>query len=251
MSKVFSFNTKKIIAFSFFFILFVSTAFFLIRLGLSHDTEQTKAQDTSSEASKYQNHPTVIIDAGHGGEDGGAIGVNGTLEKDINLAIALELEEMLRAAGIKTRLTRDTDTLLYDRNSDYHGHKKSQDMAARLAIAEEYERAVFISIHMNSFPQSKYKGLQVYYSPNSPLSAELAQMVQDIVATNLQPTNTRKIKQSDSNIYLLDKIQHPAILVECGFLSNPEECALLGDKQYRSKLCLVIYSAIVDYFDRQ
>ena len=199
--------------------------------------------------SKYEDLPTVIIDAGHGGEDGGAVGIDGTYEKDINLMIAMELEEMLRSEGIKTRLTRSEDILLYDKNSDYKGHKKSQDMAARLKIAEEYENAVFISIHMNSFTQQKYRGLQVYYSVNSPLSATLADTVQDLVATNLQYDNTRKTKPSESGIYLLEKIQHPAVLIECGFLSNPQDCADLNSSAYRSRLCLVIFTAVCQFFD--
>lgn len=199
--------------------------------------------------SKYEELPTVIIDAGHGGEDGGAVGIDGTFEKDLNLLIALELEEMLRSEGIKTRLTRNEDILLYDRNSDYMGHKKSQDMAARLAIAEEYEDAVFISIHMNSFTQQQYRGLQVYYSVNSPLSATLANTVQELVATNLQPENTRKTKPSSTGIYLLEKIQHPAILIECGFLSNHEDCTNLNSPSYRTRLCLVIFTSICQYFD--
>ena len=198
---------------------------------------------------KYQNMPVVIIDAGHGGEDGGAVGVDGSLEKDINLAIALELAEMLRAVGIRVRLTRTEDILLYDRNSDYKGHKKVQDARERLRIAEEYEDAVFISIHMNSFPEEKYKGLQVYYSVNSPMSSALATIVQQMTATNLQRDNQRKIKPSQSGIYLLEKIRHPAILVECGFLSNREDCANLNSPSYRSRLCLVLFASVCKYFD--
>ena len=193
--------------------------------------------------------PAVIIDAGHGGEDSGAVG-DGIYEKDLNLAIAQELEQMLRAAGIETRLTRSEDILLYDRNSDYQGHKKAQDMAARLAIAQEYKDAIFISIHMNHFSQSKYRGLQVYYSPNSPLSAQLANEIQSTVAANLQPDNTRKTKCSDSGIYLLEKIELPCVLVECGFLSNPEECALLATEQYRSRLCMTLCASVLSYIDK-
>ena len=199
--------------------------------------------------SKYEGFPTVIIDAGHGGEDGGAVGVDGTLEKDVNLLIALELDEILRSEGIRTRLTRNEDVLLYDRNTDYEGQKKKQDAAARIAICEEYEDAIFVSIHMNSFPQAKYKGLQVYYSTNSPLSVKLAETVQSLVVKNLQNGNTRKIKPSGENVYIMKKIQHPAILVECGFLSNPEDCANLNDPAYRTKLCLIIFSSVCNYFE--
>ncbi len=196
-----------------------------------------------------KNYPIVIIDAGHGGEDGGAIGINGVLEKDLNLKIALELDQLLQSAGLKTKLTRSEDILLYDKNSDYQGHKKEQDMAARLSTANEYTDAIFISIHMNSFSQEKYSGLQVYYSENSELSVKLAQTVQDTVVKNLQANNTRKIKPSGDNIYLLKMISHPSILIECGFLSNSDECALLCSDEYQQKLSLVIYSAIMNYFD--
>lgn len=194
--------------------------------------------------------PVVIIDAGHGGEDSGALGSGGVYEKDLNLAIATELEQMLHAAGVRTRLTRDTDILLYDRSSDYLGHKKQQDMAARLAIAQEYEDAIFISIHMNHFSQSKYRGLQVYYSPNSPLSEQLASNIQSAVAANLQPDNRRKIKRSESGIYLLERIAHPCVLIECGFLSNPEECALLATQEYRSRLCMTLCASVLSYIDK-
>ena len=108
--------------------------------------------------------PTVIIDAGHGGEDGGAVGVGGVLEKDINLNIARALYDSLSAKGINCVMTRTEDILLYDPTSDYHGRKKVLDLAARLKIAKETPNSVFVSIHMNSFPQTQYSGLQVYYS---------------------------------------------------------------------------------------
>ncbi len=196
-----------------------------------------------------KHYPTVIIDAGHGGEDGGAIGTNGVFEKDLNLMIAKELTVMLESRGIPTRLTRTDDTLLYDRNEDYQGHKKALDMAARLAIAQEYENAIFVSIHMNSFPQSKYSGLQVYYSENDTRSQELATLIQSLTVTNLQPYNTRKIKPSAGNIYLLEKISHPAVLVECGFLSNEAECSSLCTDEYRNRLVLTLCAAIMKYFE--
>ncbi len=213
----------------------------------THDNGNNGAENTKPP--KYSSYPTVIIDAGHGGEDGGTSGEDGTLEKHLNLAIALELEQMLRSMGVKTRLTRTEDILLYDRNSDYVGHKKAQDAAARIAIAEEYDSAVFISIHMNSFPQKKYYGLQVYYSELSPESFKVAEQIQALTVKNLQPDNKRQIKPIGKNVYIMNKIEHPAVLVECGFLSNPEECALLSSKEYQSKLSLVICGAILNYFD--
>lgn len=194
--------------------------------------------------------PTVILDAGHGGEDGGAIGTNGSYEKDLNLSIAKLIDEMLRASGIETVMTRTEDVLLYDKNSDYHGHKKVQDLANRKKIAEEYENALFISIHMNSFPQSQYSGLQVYYSLNDPRSLALAQGIQETTKSVLMPSNQRKIKPSNGNLYLLDHIESPAVLIECGFLSNPEECLRLSDESYQKQLSLAITLSILDYFSK-
>ena len=212
--------------------------------------QQKQAPDLE-EPRKSISFPTVIIDAGHGGEDCGAIGKNGVYEKDLNLSIALELQEMLDAAGIPTRLTRDSDTLLYDKNTDYQGKKKRLDMEARRAIMKEYENAIFISIHMNSFPQEKYSGLQVYHSPNIDRSRILAQYVQDTVCKNLQHENNRKIKSSEDNIYLLNDTQIPSILIECGFLSNSVECELLCQTSYQKRLAICIYTAIFNYFGSQ
>ena len=194
-----------------------------------------------------QKYPTVIIDAGHGGEDGGAIGKNGIYEKELNLAIAQDLAAMLRASGIDVVMTRETDILLYDRNTDYRGRKKMLDLAARVKIAESYENCIFVSIHMNSFPQDKYRGLQVYYSVNTPESKLLAENIQASVREYIQKDNNRKTKQASGNIFLLDRINHPAVLVECGFLSNAEECALLSTEEYRKKLTLAIFCGITEY----
>lgn len=239
----------KLIVFVLFCLLFILTVSVLIFMKSDSHSPHNHEQTENLTTQEANNYPTVIIDAGHGGEDGGAIGINGVYEKDLNLKIALELNELLKAAGIQTRLTRSEDTLLYDKNSDYEGRKKVLDMAARLGIAQEYDNAIFISIHMNSFPQEQYSGLQVYYSENSPLSTDLAKTVQEIAVKNLQPDNTRKIKSAGDNIYLLDKITHPAILIECGFLSNNTECHKLCTDEYRHRLCMTIYYAIMNYFD--
>jgi N-acetylmuramoyl-L-alanine amidase len=190
---------------------------------------------------------TIILDAGHGGEDGGAIGqVNGReiYEKDINLSVTLMLRDLLEAEGFNVILTRETDTLLYDRNTEYKGRKKALDLAARLAIGQNTPDAMFVSIHMNAFPQKQYHGLQVYYSTNHPLSSTIAQSIQSETVRRLQPNNTRAIKGADSNIYLLHHMKCPAVLVECGFLSNEEECRLLCDKEYQEQLAFVLFCSI-------
>ncbi|MBR0442715.1 MAG: N-acetylmuramoyl-L-alanine amidase [Clostridia bacterium] len=202
---------------------------------------------TSSVSAVGTEEYTVILDAGHGGEDGGAVGAANGLEiyeKDLNLSIALLLRDLLEANGVSVVMTREEDVLLYDRNTDYKGRKKVLDLAARLHIGQSIENALFVSIHMNAFTQSQYKGLQVYYSPNHTMSATLAQGIQSRVSEQLQPDNHRKIKRAGSEIHLLEHLNCPAVLVECGFLSNAEDCAALSDKVYQQKLAFLLFCAI-------
>lgn len=191
--------------------------------------------------------PVVIIDAGHGGEDGGAVGVNGALEKDINLEIAFALQKRLCASGIECVMTREEDILLYDRNADYEGRKKLLDMQRRAEIASGYENAVFISIHQNSYPAEKYNGFQVYYSPNSQESERLALTLEYTVRERLQPYNKRASKNAGESIYLLKSLSCPAVLIECGFLSNEKECEALCTKEYRDRLCDILTDAVIEF----
>ena len=184
--------------------------------------------------------PVVILDAGHGGEDGGAVSADGLQEKAVNLDLTLRIRDFLTENGVRVALTRDSDVLLYDRNTDYRGRKKALDLRARREIAEQIPGGVFVSIHMNAFPQKQVHGLQVWYSPNHAASALLAGAVQEEVRTRLQPENNRKTKQAGSNIYLLHHLRIPAVLVECGFLSNPDEAALLATEGYREQLAQAI-----------
>ena len=190
---------------------------------------------------------TVVIDAGHGGMDGGAVAPDGTPEKEINLEIAKLLEAMLRANGIATVMTRNEDILLYDRNADYQGHKKMLDLAARRRTAEETEHAVFVSIHMNYFPEPQYRGLQVFYSARHPNSEILAEQIQCTASAYWQSNNKRQTKPATSAIYLLDRLTCPAVLVECGFLSNPEEAALFSQADYKQEAAFTIFSALMSY----
>lgn len=187
----------------------------------------------------------IIIDAGHGGEDGGAVGVNNVLEKDLNLEVSLLLSDLLTAAGYDVIMTRTEDRMLYSEN--VKGKLKTQDLKNRLAISEQNPDSIFISIHMNMFTQSHYSGLQVYYSPNNTESELLANIVQLYVKEYLQPENNRQTKKSGSSIYLMKKITTPAILIECGFLSNYEEAELLADNTYRHLLACIIYYAVDNY----
>ncbi len=191
----------------------------------------------------------VVLDPGHGGEDCGAIGINGILEKDINLMISEDLRELLMFAGYEAVPTRTEDILLYDRNVDYKGRKKVLDLAARRKTADAEAPDIFVGIHMNAFPQEKYSGLTVYYSPNTESSALAAESVRKNVIEQLQPNNNREMKAAGKNIFLLDRLSCPAILIECGFLSNEKECALLSDEEYRRKLSYVIFSALSTFLE--
>ena len=195
--------------------------------------------------------PTIVIDAGHGGEDGGASTYGGAPEKELNLLIALDLRDMLEAVGIPTVMTRTEDTLLYDKNSDYQGHKKSMDLANRLKIARDTENAILISIHMNAFPEEKYSGLQVYYSKNSPDSASLAKLIQEMNKSILSPDNNRKTKQAEKNIYLLDRFEGTAILIECGFLSNASERNRLNTAEYRKELAACFFASVIKHISTE
>lgn len=189
---------------------------------------------------------TVILDAGHGGEDGGAVSLQGYFEKDLNLAICKQMEIMLKSNGIDTVMTRTEDILLYDKTVDYHGRKKALDLLARRKIAEEYPDSVFVSIHMNAYPLSQYHGLQVWYSPNHQSSPELARNIQEIISATLQPENNRQVKAAGSNIYLLHHLRSPALLVECGFLSNPEEAERLHDPDYQKQLAFLLTLSLLE-----
>ena len=204
--------------------------------------------DQVAQSTAVQESPkfTVVLDAGHGGEDGGAVSASGIHEKDVNLAVTMALGELLSANGISVIYTRKEDVLLYDKTVDYHGRKKSLDLAARRKIAEDTPNGIFISIHMNAFPQSQYSGFQVWYSKNSPHSLTLAQTIQTNATEQLQPENDRRVKPATSSIYLLHRLQCPAILVECGFLSNPTEAELLASESYQNQLAFLLFLSITE-----
>ncbi len=206
-----------------------------------------KSFKNAKEVSVSDNYPerTIIIDAGHGGEDPGA-SANGLIEKDLNLNIALSLEKLLNASGYKTVMTRNTDAMLY--NSEQSNRKKYYDLKNREAIAEQYNDAIFISIHMNKFPAEYCKGAQTFYSDNNDQSKLLAESLQNN-AKILQTDNTRKIKRGNDTIYLLKNLNIPSVLIECGFLSNPEEAELLSKNEYQNALTLMLYCGIVEYLE--
>ena len=191
----------------------------------------------------------IIIDPGHGGIDGGAVGVSGALEKDINLAIGLRLREILTEAGYTVVMTRDTDISIHDSDAVTVRQKKVSDMRKRLAMTQLYEKSILISIHQNKLGDRKVTGAQVFYSPNNPESEVLAQAIQDEFNRSIQINGRNKeIKKTGKNLYLFYNAKNIAILNECGFMSNPSEEALLGDPVYQEKIAFTIFSGLINYF---
>ena len=238
-------RNSSIIGFS---CLFISFAILFSFIGVYYSQKLVWELETSAEAPDFASSlPTIVIDAGHGGEDGGASTYGGAPEKELNLLIANDLRDMLLAAGINVVMTREDDNLLYDKNSDYKGHKKSMDLANRLKIAREIDNALLISIHMNAFPEEKYSGLQIYYSRNVPDSQSLAHLIQKNNKRILSPDNNRKIKAAGKNIYLLDRFDRTAILIECGFLSNAAEREKLNTPEYRQELSACFFASILEH----
>jgi len=190
----------------------------------------------------------VIIDAGHGGEDCGAVGVTGVYEKDLNYDISFQLGKLFTDAGYAVVYTRTSDKLLYTEAENIKGIRKISDLKNRCKIAAEYPNALFISIHMNSYSNPKYSGLQVYYSTENEDSKVLASAIQRNVKERLQADNNRKIK-SGEGIYILENVENTAVLVECGFLTNHEECKKLSEKEYQKSLSFSIFCGIIEYIE--
>ena len=192
--------------------------------------------------------PTIIIDAGHGGEDGGAQ-VDDVLEKDINLSITNKLSDMLRLCGYCVTEIRDEDISVYDSDAQTLREKKVSDLKHRVEIVNASENNILVSIHQNKFENSAYSGTQVFYSSNNDKSRVLAEDVRSAVVSLLQNDNTRELKPAGSDIYLLDNADVPAIIVECGFLSNAEERSLLMDDGYQCEMAYSIAMGILEYMN--
>lgn len=225
--------TKKniILVFSLIFIFIMSSFFY-------------SSYQKSMIASVTSN--VIILDAGHGGEDGGAVGVTGIKEKDLNLKIAHKLKEKLLNAGINVVMTRNEDIMLCDKNQQKK--RKRTDFDNRIKIAQNYDNAIFISIHMNYFEDRTQSGAQIFYSKNNPESKTIASVLQEELKNSLNPNNKRQIKGAGKEIYLLSNLKIPACLIECGFISNPTEEQLLNSDNYQDKLSETIKNGLIKYF---
>ncbi len=205
-----------------------------------------KAVNVSADNSQFK---TVIIDAGHGTPDGGTSSSDGTLEKDINLEIAVKLNSILQSMGYETVMTRSDDNSIHDDSADTIRQKKISDLRNRLDIINNTDNAVFVSIHQNHYSDPQYSGTQVFYSKNNPRSKELAEAIRLPIISNLQTSNSRETKKSGSEIYLLNNAQIPAVMVECGFLSNINDTNNLKDDVYQQKIAFLIAVGIVDFIN--
>lgn len=184
---------------------------------------------------------TIVLDAGHGGWDPGKTGTGGANEKDLNLAVVEKLAEYLEQGGAEVILTRSSDDAL--------GSGKRTDMAERKRIINESDGDILISIHQNAFPSAKAKGAQVFYHKSSENGKMLAEILQENLRHRVDGSNQRQAKENTS-YYILKTTEMPAVIVECGFLSNHEEEKLLNDAAYQEKLAWAIYSGILDYFEK-
>lgn len=192
--------------------------------------------------------PTVIIDAGHGGFDGGAVARDGTNEKDINLAVSLELEKTLKALGFTTVMTRSEDKSLESESGSLKSKKRS-DIMNRFALMQKYPDSVYLCIHQNCFSGASSSGAQVFYTAENAEAKRLAQSVQDAVKAAVQPDNRRVIKPCERNVYIVCHAPVTAVLIECGFLSNAGDLERLKNEDYRKKLAFAIADGLVQYLN--
>ena len=218
----------------FLFIVMMITSVSDIKLSVSSETVKTL--------------PDLIVDAGHGGEDGGAVSDNGVLEKDTNLLIANDTADLLYLFGFDVTKTRSDDTAL-STNGDTVRSRKVDDMKKRLEIFNSSDNNVVISIHQNKFTESEYYGTQIFYSPNNEKSKILAENIKFSVKSLLQPENERECKKADSGIYLLNNTDKPAVIVECGFISNNEELQKLLTDSYQKQMSYSIVTGFLDYYN--
>ncbi len=186
----------------------------------------------------------IVIDPGHGGEDGGATGVAGTRESDLNLAVSLRLQALLRLFGHEPVMVRTTDTAVYSAGAGTISEKKVSDIHNRVRLVNDTPGALLVSIHQNFFTQGQYSGAQVFYADDA-YSRELAQQMQAQLRASLDPGNRREAKGAAGTVYLMNHIQTPGILVECGFLSNAAEEARLNTPAYQTRLAMTMAAVLL------
>lgn len=217
--------------------LLAAAVLFALGLWMMHESTLTMSPELT-----HVSAVVPILDAGHGGEDGGAVSVTGVAESGINLAIVRKLDQILGFCGITPLVLRSEDVSLHDPEAQTLREKKVSDLHNRVSAVEGCPNGVLISIHQNAYPDSRYHGAQVFFGREEGSEA-LAQTVQNLLSVKLDPENTRKAKEIPDTVYLMNHVTCPAILVECGFLSNPEEEQRLLRKEYQLQLATVLAGA--------
>ena len=207
----------------------------------------SRAVTTIAENIPVERSITFVIDAGHGGEDGGASSCTGVLESQLNLQIARRLDDLLHFLGYQTVMIRRSDISVYTEGKTI-AEKKISDLKERVRIVNETEGAFLISIHQNIFADSRYSGAQVFYNQEGD-AENIAHLLQQAMVTSLNPGSNRQCKPADG-IYLMQHSKRPGILVECGFLSNPEEERKLREGEYQKHICCVIASTLTNAANR-
>lgn len=193
--------------------------------------------------------PIIVLDPGHGGEDGGAVSPNGVPESSLNLEIGLRTRDLLRFLGLSVKMTRETDVSIYGPEAETVSEKKVSDLKNRVRLVGEQGRAILVSIHQNMFSQPQYDGAQVFYADTTG-SRELAEHLQELIREKLSPQNHRQAKPA-LTVYLLKHVRCPGILLECGFLSNPEEERKLQSPDYQRLLAAAVSAALCQYLSQQ
>ena len=231
-------------------IIFISLYAFTYRVINNNSTQiqNMQLEKTVETVSTPVSNKVVIVDAGHGTPDEGAESNNGTTEAEINLKIVLKLQTLLEQSGCTVLLTRSDENAIYDAGSDTIREKKVSDMHNRVKLGNESSADVFVSIHLNKIPQQQYDGWQTFYKKNNEDSKRLATAIQNNLNDAIQKENNRQPAQLNT-VYLMKYVEIPITIVECGFLSNPEEEQLLLTDEYQNKLAWGIYNGIADYFN--
>jgi len=224
------------------YLMLIIITIFTISFGLNYQKENTLQTVSLPVTGK-----TIVLDAGHGFPDEGAESANGVTEASINLIITKKVQSLLEQSGCNVVLTRSDENGIYDLNSKTIRAKKVSDIKNRVKIGNESSADVFISIHLNKIPQSQYYGWQTFFKQNNNESEELAKSIQEELNSSIQKENKREALKITGK-YIIEHVEIPITIIECGFLSNTEETELLQQEEYQNKLAWGIYNGIMDYF---
>ena len=236
-------DKKKIVK-----ILSVVMIFIFAYIITGYNVNNTKNQSKTIETVALPiNNKVIVLDAGHGVPDEGAQSSNGTTEAESNLKIALKVQNLLEQSGATVILTRSDENAIYDLDSKTLKQKKISDIHNRVKIGNESSADIFVSIHLNKIPQQQYWGWQTFYKQESPEGQKLATSIQNSLNKSIKKENKR-VPMKIENVYIIKHVEIPTTIVECGFLSNPEEEQLLLNNEYQDKLAWGIYTGIMDYF---